>query len=127
MAKSLTDELPGTTVVDLALGVPDGDAAGLPAPPSNGTDVRWVYYTSGTTSEPKGVQHTDQTLMAGGRGLAAALDMSPEDIGSIAFPYSHIAGPDYMLMMLAAGFGAVLVEAFVPADAVEAFRRLGVT
>ena len=45
--------------------------------------------------------------------------MSADDIGSIAFPYSHIAGPDYMLMMLAAGFGAVLVEAFVPADAVK--------
>jgi acyl-CoA synthetase (AMP-forming)/AMP-acid ligase II len=65
--------------------------------------------------------------MAGGRGLAAALDMSPDDIGSIAFPYSHIAGPDYVLMMLAAGFGAVLVEAFVPADAVAAYRDLGVT
>jgi acyl-CoA synthetase (AMP-forming)/AMP-acid ligase II len=65
--------------------------------------------------------------MAGGRGLAAALDMSEDDIGSIAFPYSHIAGPDYMLMMLAAGFGAVLVESFVPAEAVKAFRELGVT
>jgi acyl-CoA synthetase (AMP-forming)/AMP-acid ligase II len=32
-----------------------------------------------------------------------------------------------MLMMLAAGFGAVLVEAFVPADAVAAYRALGVT
>jgi len=127
MAKSLTAELPGTTVVDLGLGLPDGDPAGLPAPPANGTDVRWVYYTSGTTSEPKGVQHSDQTLMAGGRGLAAALDMSADDIGSIAFPYSHIGGPDYLLMMLAAGFGAVLVESFAPADAVAAYRSLGVT
>jgi cyclohexanecarboxylate-CoA ligase len=65
--------------------------------------------------------------MAGGRGLAAALDMSPDDIGSIAFPYSHIAGPDYLLMMLSAGFGAVLIEAFVPADAVASYRELGVT
>jgi acyl-CoA synthetase (AMP-forming)/AMP-acid ligase II len=73
------------------------------------------------------VQHTDQTLMAGGRGLAAALDMSDDDIGSVAFPYSHIGGPDYLLMMLAAGFGAVLVEAFLPADAVAAYRDLGVT
>jgi len=127
MAKTLTAELPGTTVVDLGLGLPDADPAGLPAPPNNGTDVRWVYYTSGTTSEPKGVQHSDQTLMAGGRGLAAALDMSPDDIGSIAFPYSHIGGPDYLLMMLSAGFGAVLVEAFAPADAVAAYRSLDVT
>src|SRR5256885_1427006 len=59
--------------------------------------------------------------------LAAALDMSPDDLGSMAFPYSHIGRPDYLLMMLAAGFGAVLVEAFAPADAVAAYRSLGVT
>ena len=35
MAKSLTAELPETTVVDLGLGLPDGDPDGLPAPPDN--------------------------------------------------------------------------------------------
>ena len=30
--------------------------------------VRWLYYTSGTTSDPKGVKHTDQTLIAAGTG-----------------------------------------------------------
>jgi cyclohexanecarboxylate-CoA ligase len=128
MAKTLAAELASPpVVVELGDELPHGDPATLPPPPKTGTDMRWVYYTSGTTSEPKGAQHSDQTLMAGGRGLAAALDMSPDDIGSIAFPYSHIAGPDYVLMMLAAGFGAVLVEAFVPADAVAAYRDLGVT
>jgi len=53
--------------------------------------------------------------------------MSADDLGSIAFPFSHIAGPDYLLMMLSAGFGAVLVEAFDPATAVAAYRELGVT
>jgi acyl-CoA synthetase (AMP-forming)/AMP-acid ligase II len=128
MANRLGAELDSPpVVVDIGDGLPTADSATLPAPPASGTEVRWVYYTSGTTSEPKGVQHTDQTLMAGGRGLAAALDMSPDDLGSVAFPYSHIAGPDYLLMMLAAGFGAVLVEAFVPAEAVALYRELGVT
>src|SRR3954453_3159957 len=128
MGKALAADLdPSPTVVDVGAQLPAGDPATLPPPPASGTEMRWVYYTSGTTSEPKGARHSDQTLMAGGRGLAAALDMSPDDVGSIAFPYSHIAGPDYLLMMLAAGFGAVLVEAFVPADAVAAYRELGVT
>jgi acyl-CoA synthetase (AMP-forming)/AMP-acid ligase II len=128
MASRLGSELATPPVVlDVDPGLPEGDPATLPAPPDDGTAVRWVYYTSGTTSEPKGVRHSDQTLMAGGRGLAAALDMSAHDLGSIAFPYSHIGGPDYLLMMLSAGFGAVLVEAFVPADAVAAYRELGVT
>jgi acyl-CoA synthetase (AMP-forming)/AMP-acid ligase II len=128
MAKELAAELATPpTILEIGIDLPPGDPASLPAPPTSGEEIRWVYYTSGTTSEPKGVQHSDQTLMAGGRGLGAALDMSEDDIGSIAFPYSHIAGPDYMLMMLAAGFGAVLVESFVPADAVASYRELGVT
>jgi cyclohexanecarboxylate-CoA ligase len=128
MAKTLAADLPEPPVViELGDSLPTGDTATLPAPPTDGREMRWVYYTSGTTSEPKGARHSDQTLMAGGRGLAAALDMSPDDIGSIAFPYSHIAGPDYLLMMLSAGFGAVLIEAFVPADAVASYRELGVT
>jgi acyl-CoA synthetase (AMP-forming)/AMP-acid ligase II len=128
MARALVADVePVPIVLEIGTELPTGDIASLPEPPSSGTEVRWIYYTSGTTSEPKGVQHTDQTLMAGGRGLAAALDMSPDDIGSMAFPYSHIAGPDYLLMMLAAGFGAVLIEAFTPADAVAAYRDLGVT
>ncbi|HMC68773.1 MAG TPA: AMP-binding protein, partial [Mycobacteriales bacterium] len=114
-------------VIELGDQLPSGDALTLPPPPADGTVMRWVYYTSGTTSEPKGARHSDQTLMAGGRGLAAALDMSSDDIGSIAFPYSHIAGPDYLLMMLSAGFAAVLIEAFVPSEAVATYRDLGVT
>lgn len=118
---------PSPRVLDVGDGLPTGDPAGLPPPPDSGEDVRWIYCTSGTTSEPKGVRHNDRTLMAGGRGLGAALDMSGDDLGSIAFPYAHIAGPDYLLMMLSIGFGAVLVEAFVPDQAVAAYRELGVT
>ena len=109
--------------------LPEGDPETLPpaSDPSDADAVRWLYYTSGTTSDPKGVKHTDASLIAGGIGLARALDMSEADVGSIAFPYAHIGGPDYMVTMLAAGFGAVLVERFDPAAAVVAYARHGVT
>ena len=109
--------------------LPEGDPAALPPPPfdADADTVRWLYYTSGTTSDPKGVKHTDASLIAGGIGLARALDMSGDDVGSIAFPYAHIGGPDYMVTMLAAGFGAVLVERFDPSAAVLAYARHGVT
>ena len=108
--------------------LPEADPSMLPPPPDPRADgVRWLYYTSGTTSDPKGVRHTDRSLIAGGIGLARALDMTGDDIGSIAFPYSHIGGPDYMVTMLSSGFGAVLVERFDPAAATAAYARHGVT
>ena len=114
-------------VVNIFDALPDGDPAGLPPAPTDGDEVRWVYFTSGTTSDPKGVRHTDRTLITGANGLAAALDMQPDDVGSIAFPYAHIAGPDYFGMMLITGFGAVLIETFTPAGAVDAFNANGAT
>ena len=87
----------------------------------------WIYYTSGTTSSPKGVEHTDAGLLAGGAGLATALGMSAQDIGSIAFPYAHIAGPDYVIAMLVSGFPAVVLETFEADRAAAVYRRRGVT
>jgi acyl-CoA synthetase (AMP-forming)/AMP-acid ligase II len=89
--------------------------------------VRWVYYTSGTTSEPKGACHTDQTLMIGGRNLARAIGVTASDVGTVAFPCAHIGGAMYTTMLLASGMSAVLLERFQAADAVAVFRDHGVT
>jgi acyl-CoA synthetase (AMP-forming)/AMP-acid ligase II len=112
--------------------LPEGNPARLTppeTPPADPADqpVRWIYATSGTTSDPKAVRHTDATLIAGGIGMAVALDMAPSDVGSIAFPYTHIGGPDYLVTLLAIGFPAVLLETFVPHEAVPVLRRYGAT
>ncbi|MFG2622931.1 class I adenylate-forming enzyme family protein [Streptomyces sp. NPDC048507] len=107
--------------------LPEGDPAVLPPPPADGTGVRWIYWTSGTTSDPKGVLHTDRSLIAGGSCLAHALKLAPADVGSVAFPYAHIGGPDYLVMLLLYGFPAVLFEKFALPDALDGYRRHGVT
>ncbi|MDJ1134064.1 class I adenylate-forming enzyme family protein [Streptomyces iconiensis] len=107
--------------------LPDGDPALLPPAPEDGTEVRWVYWTSGTTSDPRGVRHTDRSLIAGGSCLAHALHLRTDDVGSIAFPYAHIGGPDYLVMLLLYGFPAVLFEKFAMPGALDGYRRHGVT
>src|ERR1035437_4767263 len=63
------------TVMVVYDSLPEGDPSVLPAGPStlaNPADqpLRWISATSGTTSDPKGVRHTDATLIAGGIGMA---------------------------------------------------------
>jgi cyclohexanecarboxylate-CoA ligase len=129
--RALADVPVRPTILSIDAGLPEADPAVLPAPPPGTSPedapIRWIYYTSGSTADPKGVQHTDQTLIAGGWGLARALDMGPDDVGSIAFPFAHIAGPDYLVTMLSMGFPAILVEAFSAPDVLPIFRRHGAT
>jgi cyclohexanecarboxylate-CoA ligase len=130
-AKALQDAPHAPRIVTIDDGLPEGDPSVLPPPPEatapEDAPIRWIYYTSGSTAEPKGVQHTDQTLIAGGWGLARALAMNHDDVGSIAFPFAHIAGPDYLVTMLSIGFPAILVEAFSAPDVLPLFRQHGAT
>lgn len=114
-------------IIVLGHALPQADPAGLPPPPTDGRAPLWVYYTSGTTSEPKGAMHCDDTLMIGGRNQACSMQVTPADIGSITFPYAHIAGATYTTMMLSTGMSAVVLARFIPAEAVEILRRYKVT
>ena len=132
IADTALEGAPGRpTILTIDDGLPEADPAILPPAPQGvspeATPIRWIYYTSGSTADPKGVQHTDQTLIAGGWGLARALQMTPDDVGSIAFPFAHIAGPDYLVTMLSFGFPAILVEAFSVPDVLPLFRQHGAT
>ncbi len=124
---AMAERLGAPGVFEAYDGLPEGDPAVLPPPPPDGTSVRWIYWTSGTTSDPKGVLHTDRSLIAGGSCLAHALHPGPADVGSIAFPYAHIGGPDYLVMLLLNGFPAVLFERFAMPDSLDGYRRHGVT
>jgi cyclohexanecarboxylate-CoA ligase len=108
-------------------GLPEHDPSTLPAAPLEADAISWLYSTSGTTSEPKGVQHSDSTLIAGGVGLSMATRPRADDVCTIPFPFAHIGGPDQLVMTLRCGLPSQLLETFVPADAVELLRRDRVT
>jgi acyl-CoA synthetase (AMP-forming)/AMP-acid ligase II len=128
LARQLRAEAGGALeILDADAELPEGDPAKLPPPPRDPDAVRWLYTTSGTTAAPKCVRHTDATLIAGGHGLAVALAATASDVGSIPFPYTHIGGPDYLVMVLESGMSVVLLESFVPDQAVAVLRRHGAT
>jgi acyl-CoA synthetase (AMP-forming)/AMP-acid ligase II len=89
--------------------------------------VRWIYTTSGTTALPKGVLHTDRTLIAGGTGLGFAFEVTDADLALFAVPWAHIAGADWLVLMTTWGLPTVVMEAFVPEAAVALMRTHGVT
>jgi cyclohexanecarboxylate-CoA ligase len=114
-------------VLDHAL--PAGDPAQLPPPPAadDAHERRWVYYTSGTTSDPKGAQHTDHTSIASGIAFNVAQGPRPDDRYGVAFPFTHVGGLGNLCAVLNAGFSLVLTEFFDPPVSVELFRRHGCT
>ena len=116
-------------VADRAL--PEGDPSSLPPPPA-GTEadnapVRWLFYTSGTTSDPKGAQHTDHTISVTARGMCERLELMVDDRNALAFPFTHIGGIIWMVSGLIEGFANILMEAFDPVGTVEVLQREGVT
>ena len=55
-----------------------GDPATLGPPPSaDDAPVRWIYTSSGTTADPKGIRHTDRSVMHSATGPVYAMAASP--------------------------------------------------
>jgi cyclohexanecarboxylate-CoA ligase len=109
---------------------PPGDRGRLPAYPSlrgRPEETRWIYYTSGTTSDPKGAAHSDRSILAAALALAEAFPRRRDDVGCIAFPLAHIGGVDHLGCMLIDGFPALLMESFRPTSLIRAMRDHAVT
>src|SRR5690606_20916984 len=97
-----------------AMRLPDGDPGMLPPPPDTDGE-RWVYYSSGTTADPKGIRHTDTSVMASANAVMLGLRTGPDDVFPMAIPMAHIGGVGMLTACLSTGLRLVLFEQWDPA------------
>ncbi|MFL6805335.1 MAG: class I adenylate-forming enzyme family protein [Xanthobacteraceae bacterium] len=80
------------------------EAQAIPEPlKQDPNQIVYLAFTSGTTGDPKGVMHSDNTLLANARAMASDWGI---DAGSVVYslsPLSHNLGFGAMVMALAAG------------------------
>ena len=99
----------------------------LPPATTSGEEVRWVFYTSGTTSEPKGARHADKGFLAASYGLAVGMDLSPSDRIGLVFPVTHLGGVNSLVAALSTGAAHLIVESFDPSTTIPFLGKNGVT
>jgi cyclohexanecarboxylate-CoA ligase len=88
-----------------------------------------ILWTSGTTSDPKGVVHTHQSLRAEADTIAAAHDMRAGESLLLPMPITHVAGLTYgVLLPVTSAITAVLMDVWEPGRALEllAHERIAV-
>jgi cyclohexanecarboxylate-CoA ligase len=132
MAREVAAGRPGLEVLVIDRQLPDGDPSLLPAAepaPARGVDapVRWLFYTSGTTADPKGAPHTDLTVMASALAMAECLEITAEDVSALVFPFTHIGGIGWLMAALFTGCTLLTTAAFDPVATPAFLGKEGVT
>ncbi|QHE88809.1 acyl--CoA ligase [Hydrogenophaga sp. BPS33] len=111
----LTIELGSETPeADLLAPLQGGAAAAHDSAETLSTDPNRVVYlafTSGTTGEPKGVMHSDNTLLSNARAIAHDWNFGPGSVLYTMSPLSHNLGLGAMISAFATGAEIVVHDA----------------
>ncbi len=94
----------------------------LPPPSADPDKVVYLAFTSGTTGRPKGVMHSDNTLLANGRSLVSDWSHDERSVVLTLSPMSHHIGTVALEQSLVAGCELVMTDrrsGIAPIDWIE--------
>ncbi len=91
------------------------------------TDMTAILYTSGSTGLPKGVVLSHRNMVAGAASVASYIDNTPDDRILAVLPLSFDAGVSQLTTGFWAGAQVVLLDFFLPRDAVRVAAASGIT
>ena len=129
VARSAADERPCTPFVLDAANGPSGSRAAVPPEPTVGLeDPAVILYTSGTTSDPKGVVLTHGNLLGEIDSALEVVTIRESDAVLGVLPLFHaLAQLANFLLPLTVGARVVFLDTLSSADLLRAFDERGIT
>jgi acyl-CoA synthetase len=97
------------------------------APSSHSDQIVYLAFSSGTTGTPKGVMHSDNTLLANGRAMVADWGQNPSTVLLTLSPMSHHVGTAALEQALVAGCELVMFDPAAGVGAVDWIEATGAT
>jgi cyclohexanecarboxylate-CoA ligase len=95
-----------------------------PEVPRSSGDPAILMYTSGTTSDPKGVIHPHATLVRENHGIVESWGLTGEDVIFMPSPVTHVTGLLYGVHLPSmVGIPVVLQDVWAPGAALELIER----
>jgi len=109
--------------------LPEADPAVDPLPPYRAElhGLRWLFYSSGTTADPKGAKHSDFSMSAANDGMQWSMEVGPHDRAAVVFPITHVGGLVWLFNAMQTGVELLMVETFDPARTPEWLGANGCT
>jgi acyl-CoA synthetase (AMP-forming)/AMP-acid ligase II len=108
-------------------GLPQGNKAAEGAANTDPNIVVYLAFTSGTTGRPKGVMHSDNTLLANARAMIADWHFNAQSVVYTMSPLSHNLGLGSLIMALAAGAELVVHDLPRGASTLDRIIEVGAT
>lgn len=103
------------------------DLTHLPSPSERPDQICYLAFTSGTTGTPKGVMHSDNTLLANGRAMVADWAQDAKTVLLSLSPMSHHIGTVGLEQVLVVGGELVMFDPGAGVAALDWIQTTGAT